>query len=41
MKIPNNTESFHYYNANPKNKNVGDCVVRAIAFATGKRGKRH
>ena len=23
-------------NANPKNKNVGDCVVRAIAVATGK-----
>lgn len=23
-------------NANPKNKNVGDCVVRAIAVVTGK-----
>lgn len=27
------TSSFHYYNANPKNKLGGDCVVRAIATA--------
>lgn len=27
------TSTFHYYNANPKNKIGGDCVVRAIATA--------
>ena len=29
------TETFHYYNCNPKNKIASDCVVRAIATATG------
>ena len=27
------TNTFHYYNANPKNKITGDCVVRAISVA--------
>ena len=27
------TEWFHYYNANPKNRITGDCVTRAIATA--------
>lgn len=31
-----NTSTFHFYNANPKGKFVDDCVVRAIATATGK-----
>ncbi len=26
---------FEYYNENPKEKNVGDCTVRAICKATG------
>ena len=30
-----NTEYYTYYNANPKNKYGGDCVIRAIALATG------
>lgn len=33
MKIPQNTESFTYYNANPKNKHTTDCVIRAICTA--------
>ena len=28
------TESFHYYNANPKNRITSDCVVRALTAAT-------
>lgn len=31
-----NTEYFHFHNANPKGRICGDCVVRAIAAATGK-----
>ena len=27
------TSTFHYYNANPKNKISGDCVIRAISTA--------
>lgn len=27
------TRSFHYYNANPKNRKGGDCAVRAICTA--------
>ena len=27
------TRNFHYYNANPKNKITGDCVIRAISTA--------
>ena len=34
QKYPD-TKSFHYYNANPKNKITGDCLYRAIATATG------
>lgn len=35
MKIPNNTDVFEYYNANPKGKHTTDCVVRAICTALG------
>lgn len=34
--VPKETNSFHYYNANPKDKRTSDCVVRAIATATDK-----
>lgn len=27
------TNTFHWYNANPKNKYTGDCVIRAISVA--------
>jgi len=30
------TDTFRYYNANPKGRLTGDCVYRAIATATGK-----
>ena len=33
MKIPNDTATFKYYNANPRNKHTTDCVVRAICAA--------
>ena len=33
MKIPNDTITFRYYNANPKNRHTTDCVVRAICTA--------
>ena len=33
MKIPENTTTFRYYNANPRNKHTTDCVVRAICTA--------
>lgn len=29
------TATFHYYNANPKNRITYDCVIRAISTATG------
>ena len=29
------TKWFHYYNANPKNRITGDCVVRALSVGTG------
>lgn len=29
------TSTFRYYNANPKNRITGDCVVRAVSTATG------
>lgn len=32
-KYPN-TSTFTFYNANPKNKYTGDCLIRAIATAT-------
>lgn len=35
MKIPKNTDTFEYYNANPKNKRTSDCVVRALCTAMG------
>lgn len=28
--------SFKYYNANPLQRNVNDCTIRAISLATGK-----
>ena len=30
------TDTFHYYNANPKNRITGDCSVRAISTVLGK-----
>ena len=33
MEIPENTQFFTYYNNNPKNRQVGDCVTRAISKA--------
>lgn len=33
MKIPQNTDTFEFYNANPKGKKTTDCVVRAICTA--------
>lgn len=35
QKYPDTT-TFHFYNANPKNRTTGDCVVRAVSEATGK-----
>lgn len=35
-KIPRNTPTFCFYNANPKGKRASDCVIRAISHATGK-----
>lgn len=35
-KIPQDTEYFRYYNANPKDRRTADCVVRAISVSTGK-----
>ena len=32
-KYPN-TDTFRFYNANPKNRITGDCVTRAISVAT-------
>ena len=36
MKVWKDTEYFHQYNANPKNKDTSDCVIRAITVLTGK-----
>lgn len=33
QKYPD-TSTFHYYNANPKNRYTTDCVIRAICTAT-------
>lgn len=35
-KIPTDTSSFKFYNANPKNNRSSDCVLRSIVTATGK-----
>ena len=35
QKYPD-TKSFHYYNANPKNRITGDCVIRALSVAMDK-----
>lgn len=29
------TDTFHYHNANPKNRMTGDCAYRAISVAVG------
>lgn len=34
VKYPE-TATFHYFNANPKNRITGDCAYRAISTATG------
>ena len=31
------TKTFHYFNANPKNRMTGDCVYRALTVATGRK----
>lgn len=33
MKKPNETATYHFYNANPKGRKTTDCVVRAICTA--------
>lgn len=33
MKMPQNTNAFEFYNANPKGKKTTDCVTRAICTA--------
>lgn len=30
-KVPQDTNYFHFYNANPKGRRAADCVVRALA----------
>jgi len=34
-KIPPETSTFHFHNENPKGRRTGDCVIRAIARASG------
>lgn len=34
-KIPHETSTFHFHNENPKGHRTGDCVIRAIARASG------
>ena len=34
-KIPRETATFHFHNENPKGRRTGDCVIRAIARASG------
>ena len=34
------TETFRYFNANPKNRKGSDCVVRAVAVALGQSWER-
>lgn len=35
-KLPKETNYFTYYDANPKHKKTGDCVIRALATAMRK-----
>ena len=35
-RIPKETKYFTYYDANPKHKKTGDCVIRALATAMRK-----
>lgn len=32
-KIPNETPTYHFYNANPKGRRTTDCVIRSICTA--------
>ncbi len=34
-KIPPETSTYHFHNENPRGIRTGDCVIRAIARATG------
>ena len=34
-KIPRETATFHFHNENPTGRRTGDCVIRAIARASG------
>lgn len=36
MKIPEDNKYFHFYNANPKNKDAKDCTYRALALFLNK-----
>jgi len=36
MKKHEDTDTFHFYNANPKGLRTSDCVVRALSLATGR-----
>ena len=36
MKVIKDTRWLKFHNANPKNRNSDDCVIRAISLATGK-----
>ena len=35
MKPAKDNKYFHFYNANPKNKKIGDCVYRTLSFFLG------
>jgi len=39
IKMYPDTKTFHYYNANPKNRITGDCTFRAICTALEKDWK--
>lgn len=39
MEIYPDTNTFHYYNANPKNRITGDCTFRAVCTALGQPWK--
>ncbi len=34
-KVPSDTETFRFFNANPFNKKTGDCVYRAVSVVAG------
>lgn len=39
-KMPEDTNTFTFYNANPKNKKVNDGIVRAVSVVTQKSWER-